>query len=133
MIDTISDAKMIFELENVTRPDAFKKNVDNLEKKIPDEWKIYISNQSVQVLDDISILRQVADISDQMSLKNSQTSIRKCIDSWPLSQEIIDDYNAACENLRDYRNIVPPNKPCQKSRSIFSVVRIEKGTDFVRI
>ena len=29
--------------------------------------------------------------------------------------------------------IVPPNKPCQKSRSIFSVVRIEKGTDFVRI
>ena len=30
-------------------------------------------------------------------------------------------------------NIVPPNKPCQKSRSIFSVGRIEKGTDFVRI
>ena len=30
-------------------------------------------------------------------------------------------------------NIVPPNKPCQKSRSIFSVVRIEKGTDLVRI
>ena len=29
--------------------------------------------------------------------------------------------------------IVPPNKPCQKSRSIFSVVRIEKGTDLVRI
>ena len=29
--------------------------------------------------------------------------------------------------------IVPPNKPCQKSRSIFSVGRIEKGTDFVRI
>ena len=30
-------------------------------------------------------------------------------------------------------DIVPPNKPCQKSRSIFSVGRIEKGTDFVRI
>ena len=29
--------------------------------------------------------------------------------------------------------IVPPNKPCQKSRSIFSVGRIEKGTDLVRI
>ena len=32
-----------------------------------------------------------------------------------------------------YEYIVPPNKPCQKSRSIFSVGRIEKGTDFVRI
>ena len=29
--------------------------------------------------------------------------------------------------------IVPQNKPCQKSRIIFSVVRIEKGTDLVRI
>lgn len=104
MIDTISDVKTIFELENVTRPEAFKKNVDILERKIPDEWKIYISNMSVQVLDDISILRQVADNSDQISLKNSQTSIKKCIDSWPLSQEIIDDYNVACENLKDYRN-----------------------------
>ena len=29
--------------------------------------------------------------------------------------------------------IVPPNKPCQKSRSIFSIGRIEKETDLVRI
>ena len=36
--------------------------------------------------------------------------------------------------LAEYKDaIVPPNKPCQKSRSIFSVGRIEKGTDFVRI
>lgn len=104
LIDTISDVKTIFELENVIRLEAFKKNVDILERKIPDEWKIYISNKSVQVLDDISILRQVADNGDQISLKNSQTSIKKCIDSWPLSQEIIDDYNVACENLKDYRN-----------------------------
>ena len=33
----------------------------------------------------------------------------------------------------EHNTIVPPNKPCQKSRSIFSVVRIEKGTDLVRI
>ena len=45
------------------------------------------------------------------------------------------DYNnpdeMIAENTRDI--IVTPNKPCQKSRSIFSVGRIEKGTDFVRI
>ena len=42
-------------------------------------------------------------------------------------------FTACCLNLPRNDDIVPPNKPCQKSRSIFSVGRIEKGTDLVRI
>ena len=43
------------------------------------------------------------------------------------------DEKTAAEDACRLEHIVPPNKPCQKSRSIFSVVRIEKGTDLVRI
>ena len=45
----------------------------------------------------------------------------------------INTYSDMLTQLKALCDIVPPNKPCQKSRSIFSVGRIEKGTDLVRI
>jgi len=52
-----------------------------------------------------------------------------------LKSKIVLLYSAFLIEMRGQKQyyIVPPNKPCQKSRSIFSVGRIEKGTDFVRI
>lgn len=52
-----------------------------------------------------------------------------------IRRKIFNEFAAPSFMLIDYlaNVIVPPNKTCQKSRSIFSVGRIEKGTDLVRI
>lgn len=102
MRSAMESAKTIFDKQLVTRPDAFKKDSDSIAAKLSSEWEQYIKERNAPILDSLNILRQVAESSKQMAIRNLQSEIKKC-ETWPINSDLLENYYEACEKADEYR------------------------------
>ena len=99
--NTMDNAKGIFDSQMVSRHDAFKKDSESIISKLTSEWEQYIKERNTPVLDSLNILKQVAEPSKQIAIRNLQSDIKKC-ETWPVNADLLDNYFEACHKADDY-------------------------------
>lgn len=100
--NTMDNAKGIFDSQMVSRHDAFKKDSESIISKLTSEWEQYIKERNTPVLDSLNILKQVAEPSKQIAIRNLQSDIKKC-ETWPVNADLLDNYFKACHQADEYR------------------------------